>query len=144
MSEEQATVALVPPLHIQMMWEQVEGLLAPAVEKSNGRWTMDHLYGNLVAGQKHLWVVFDETKSINCVAVTSVVDYPAKKMLSMEFLGGKDIEEWAFKLLEVLNRFAGDAGCGGIEATARFGFWKWLEKDGFDKAYTVFEKRFKP
>jgi hypothetical protein len=144
MSDEQVTVALVPPLHIQMVWEQVEAFLVPAVEKSNGRWSMDYLYGTLVSGQKHLWVVFDETKSINCVAVTSVVDYPLKKMLSIEFLGGNDIESWVFKLLDVLNRFAWDAGCGGIEATARFGFWKWLEKDGFDKAYTVFEKRFEP
>jgi hypothetical protein len=135
-------VALVPPLQVQVVWEQIEHMLAPAIETSNGRWTMESMYKNLTAGHKHLWLIFDETNSIDSVAVTQVVEYPVKRMLSIEFLGGNNIEKWVYKLLEVLNSFAQDARCGGIEATARFGFWKWLEKDGFEKAYTVFEKRF--
>lgn len=142
MSEEQVQVALVPPIHLPMLWEQVEHMLAPAVESSNGRWTIDTLFQELSAAQKHLWVVFGEDKTINCVAVTAVVQYPAKNMLSIEFLGGSGIDQWAFKLLGILGNFAKDAGCEGLEATARHGFWKWLEKDGFERAYTVFEKRF--
>lgn len=142
MSDEQVHVALVPPIHIPIIWEQVEGMLLPAVERSNGRWTMDSLFQNLTSTQKHLWVVFGEDQTIDCVAVTAVVQYPAKSMLSIEFLGGNDIEKWVFKLLGVLNNFAKDAGCEGLEATGRYGFWKWLEKDGFERAYTVFEKRF--
>jgi hypothetical protein len=141
-TESSIHVALVPPLHIQMVWEQVEEMLVPAIERSNGRWTMDSIYESLTGGRKHLWLVFDETSSIDCVAITEVIEYPAKNMLSIEFIGGSNIEKWVHKLLEVLNRFAWDAGCGGIEATARLGFWKWLETDGFEKAYTVFEKRF--
>jgi len=141
---EEVQVTIVPPIHIQMFWEQVEPLLHPAVERSNGRWTTDFVYQSLMAGQKNLWVVFEESNGISCIAITSVMTYPGKKMLSIDFLGGNGINKWSFKLLEVLNNFAKDAGCGGIEATARFGFWKWLENDGFDKAYTVFEKRFQP
>lgn len=142
MSEEQVNVTIVPPIHIQMVWEQVDKLLSPAVETSNGRWTMESIYQAVMSGNKHLWIVFNEDKEIECVAVTSVITYPGKKMLSIDFLGGDKIKKWAFKLLEVLNSFAKDAGCDGIEATARFGFWKWLERDGFEQVCTVFEKRF--
>ena len=139
---DNAQVTIVPPIHIQMIWEQVEPMLSPAVERSNGRWTTDFVYQSLVSGHKHLWVVFDESAGICCAVVTSVMIYPGKKMLSIDFLGGDKINYWAVKLLEVLNSFAKDAGCNGIEAYARFGFWKWLERDGFEQNCTVFEKRF--
>jgi len=44
--------------------------------------------------------------------------------------------------LKKAEAWAKDNKCDGIECTARFGFWKWLGKSGWDKAYTVFERRF--
>ena len=135
-------VSLVPPMHIESAWPSLEPHLFPAVERSHGRWTMPALKEMALLNEKQVWIVFDDNKDIHCVAVTQNVTYPARKMLSIEFLGGAGLEKWAFKLLDVLNSWAKDSGCDGVEATARIGFWKWLEKDGFDKAYTVFEKRF--
>ena len=138
----QTFVSLVPPIHIESAWPSLEEYLLPAVERSNGRWTMEALKIWALQNEKQVWIVFDDSKTIHCVAVTQNVVYPASRMLSIEFLGGAGLDKWAFKLLDVLNSWAKDSGCNGIEATARLGFWKWLEKDGFDKAYTVFEKRF--
>jgi hypothetical protein len=142
--EMQTYVSLIPPAHIESAWPSVEEYLLPAVERSNGRWTMEALKQWALHNEKQVWIVFDDDKTIHCVAVTQNVIYPASRMLSIEFLGGTGLNQWAFKLLDVLNNWAKDSGCNGIEATARIGFWKWLEKDGFDKAYTVFEKRFNP
>lgn len=142
--EMQVYVSLVPPMHIQDAWPSLVDYLEPAVERSNGRWTMDALKMWAFNGEKQIWIIFDDNKTIHCVAVTQNVVYPASRMLSIEFLGGAGLNKWAFKLLDVLGSWAKDSGCNGIEATARIGFWKWLEKDGFDKAYTVFEKRFDP
>jgi hypothetical protein len=142
--EMQTYVSLIPPAHIESAWPSVEEYLLPAVERSNGRWTMEALKQWALQNEKQVWIVFDDDKTIHCVAVTQNVIYPASRMLSIEFLGGTGLNQWAFKLLDVLNNWAKDSGCNGIEATARIGFWKWLEKDGFDKAYTVFEKRFNP
>jgi len=140
--EMQVYVSLIPVEHIESAWPTIEPYLAPAVERSHDRWTMDSLKQWALMGEKQIWIVFDDTKTVHCVAVTQNVVYPASKMLSIEFLGGAGLDKWAFKLLDVLNNWAKDSGCNGVEATARIGFWKWLEKDGFDKAYTVFEKRF--
>ena len=135
-------VSLIPLEHIESAWSTVAPYIEPAVERSNGRWTMDALKQWSLMGDKQIWIVFDDDKTVHCVAVTQNVVYPACKMLSIEFLGGAGLDKWAFKLLDVLNDWAKDSGCNGIEATARIGFWKWLEKDGFGKAYTVFEKHF--
>jgi hypothetical protein len=104
--EMQTYVSLIPSAHIEYAWAALAPMLEPAVERSHGRWTMDHIMEWAIRNETQIWIV------------------------------------WAFKLLDVLNNWAKDSGCNGIEATARIGFWKWLEKDGFDKAYTVFEKRF--
>jgi len=61
-------------------------------------------------------------------------------MLAFQFLGGEDFDGWYPDMLKILEAFALDGGCDGVEGTARFGFWKWLEKDGFDKSYAVYEK----
>lgn len=140
--EMQTYVSLIPSAHIEYAWAALAPMLEPAVERSHGRWTMDHIMEWAIRNEKQIWIVFDEDRTIHCVAVTQNVIYPTSKMLSIEFLGGAGLNQWAFKLLDVLNNWAKDSGCNGIEATARIGFWKWLEKDGFDKAYTVFEKRF--
>ena len=123
----QTFVSLVPPMHIESAWPSLEEYLLPAVERSNGRWTMEALKMWALQNEKQVWIVFDDSKTIHCVAVTQNVVYPASRMLSIEFLGGAGLEKWAFKLLDVLNSWAKDSGCNGIEATARLGFWKWLE-----------------
>ena len=56
------------------------------------------------------------------------------------YLGGEDLDGWAFSMLEILEGFAVATKCEGIEATARKGFWKWMKDFDYQEAYTVFEK----
>ena len=44
------------------------------------------------------------------------------------------------KLLDLFKSFGKDTGCSGIEATARMGFWKWLQQDQFERSYVVYER----
>jgi hypothetical protein len=138
---KEVSVTIVPPIHLRMVWEQVEPFLEPAIERSNGRWTLEAMYDEIATGKKNLWLVFEGNSDIECVAVTQVIKYPGKTMLSIDFLGGTGIDKWAFKLLDVLNSFAQDAGCSGLEAVARDGFQKWLGQNGFERSCAFFEKR---
>jgi len=63
-------------------------------------------------------------------------------MCAIQYIGGDEFKEWAWLLCKKLEAWAKDSGCDGIEGTARFGFWKWLSRSNWKKAYTVFEKRF--
>ena len=135
------TVTLVPPEHLYSLWFEVQGHLAPAVARSNGRWSMEFLYASIVSGHQHLWLAFDQDKHINGVGTTEFIDYPCKRMLAVQFLGGENFNDWCWEMLDRFNSWATDNGCQGIEVTGRSGFWKWLEQDGFTRSYTVYEKR---
>ena len=55
-----SNIVLIPPDQVSFMWKKVREQLRPAVERSQGRWTLEHLLVSLVTGQQHLWVVWDE------------------------------------------------------------------------------------
>ena len=76
------------------------------------------------------------------VATTQFVNYPNSLMCAIQYIGGNDFKGWAYMLGMKLEAWARDAGCDGMESTARYGFWKWASHLKWKKAYTVFEKRF--
>ena len=127
--ESVVNISLVAPDQVSFMWKKVREQLRPAVERSQGRWTLEHLLVALVSGQQNLWVAWDDFGNAKGCVTTQIVNYPNSQMLAMQYLGGKDFDEWYPNMLKNLESFALDSGCNGIEGTARFGFWKWLEKD---------------
>tara|TARA_R110000824_G_scaffold68302_7_gene176823 strand:- start:611 stop:1063 length:453 start_codon:yes stop_codon:yes gene_type:complete len=133
-------ITAIPSDKILMLWEEVSPMLAPAVERSHGRWTMEFLLDALRSGQQHLWIVFEGDQPIKGVATTEILVYPNRKMLGIQYLGGKDLDTWGFSFLEIIEDFAKAAGCSGIEGTARKGFWKWMKEYDYKDAYTVYEK----
>ena len=135
------TIALVPPNYISSLWFDVRDHLAPAIDRSHGRWSLEHLYAAIANGQQHLWLAFDKDNQIDGVGTTEIVRYPCQQMLAVQFLGGSKFNDWVWDMLDRFNGWATDNGCAGIEVTGRHGFWKWLEQDGFNRVYTVYEKR---
>ncbi len=132
-------ISLVPLEHAASAWNDVRDYLEPAVETANGRWTMEHLCAAVVMGNTQLWIACDDEKVWGCLT-TEVTQYPAKKVLSMHFLGGEEFDQWYNLLLEQITRYSLDMGCDGIEGVARFGFWKYLQADGFEKTSAFYEK----
>ena len=135
-------ISLVPVDHVLSVWDDVRGYLEPAVATANGRWTMEHLCASLATGRTQLWIAFDDEKIWGCLT-TEVVQYPAKLVLAMHFLGGEEFDLWYSDLLQQISRYGKDLGCDGIEGVARFGFWKWLKQDGFEKTSAFYEKGMK-
>ena len=133
-------ITAVPSDKITMLWPEVSPMLYPAVERSHGRWTMEFLLDALRSGQQQLWIVFEGEQPIKGVATTEILVYPNRKMLAIQYLGGKDLDTWGFSFLEIIEDFAKAAGCSGIEGTARKGFWKWMKEYDYKDAYTVYEK----
>ena len=136
-------ISIVPPDAVDSCWEDCSRHLKRATIRSHGRWTLENLRQKIYNNQQHLWICYEPEPfhMIGC-ATTSFIDYPNTRMLSIEFLGGEKMESWVWEGIEKMENWAKDNGCIGIEAIGRAGFWHWLKEKGFDRSYTVFEKRF--
>lgn len=134
-------ITLVPPEYVLNEWSRVRDHLEPAVDRCKGRWTMEHLCGACCGGRAQLWMAFDQEEVYGALT-TEITHYPARKVLSMHFIGGRDFDLWYPEMLEVISRYAKDNDCDGLEGVARFGFWKYLQHNGFEKNSAFYEKGF--
>lgn len=130
---------LIPPQFCVDLWPQIRDYIRPAVDRSGGRWTMEHILSGLILGQQGLWVVYDQDKIVGALT-TEVVTYPAKRMLAIHFLGGENMNEWYWTMSDAMIAHAKQRGCSGIETTARAGFWKWFKDDGFKRSSVFYER----
>ena len=96
----------------------------------------------MIYNHQSLWVAFDKDHKIDGIGTTELVNYPARKILAVQFLGGDNFNDWVWEINQRFQDWAIDNDCDGIEATARMGFWKWLQQDGYERAYVTYEKRF--
>jgi len=103
---------------------------------------MNSILKEIVNFEQHLWIVFDDDKKIIAALTTRFLDYPDKRLLAGQFLGGEKIMQWRDPMLETLERWAKDNNCDGVEMTGRRGFTKVLAPHGWTPEYTVFEKMF--
>lgn len=132
--------SLVPTEEVSRAWMTVRDMLEPAVVRSNGRWSMEHLYYALATGSQWLWVAYDDDWKVAGALTTQIIEYPGSKMMAFQFLGGDDFDGWFEPMLETLESCAKDMGCDGTEGTARFGFKPWLKGAGYNMTYAVYDK----
>ena len=137
--KEEYLITPVAPEEVASIWSQVKDLLEPAVIRSNGRWTMEHLLSVLVLGKQQLWVVHDNVDKVYAALTTQIVDYPNCSMIACQFLGGTDFELWNTELMDTIKEFAKQAKCAGLEIVGRAGFWPFFKGEGLERSYTVFE-----
>ena len=138
-AESKYRFTLIPVDQCVMVWNDVRGLLAPAVERSSGRWTTEHLLAALCTGNQSLWVAYDDEGYIRAAMTTQIVFYPGIKMLAIQFLGGDGFDEWNDGILSLVERYATDCGCKGVEAVARFGFWPFLKRRKYSRSHVTYD-----
>lgn len=136
------TCTAVPVEEISRIWHVVSPMLKPAIDRSHGRWSIEHLYHVLLIGGQTLWIAYDSAGKITGTMTTQIIKYPCNTMLAFQFLGGTDFDGWVAVLLPMVKCYARDNHCAGVEGTARFGFWPWLKEAGFNKSYAVYEQIF--
>jgi hypothetical protein len=131
-------VSMVPTQYVDQCWPKIEDYIQKAAEYTYGRFTAGNIYDLVAEGDYQLWVAMNHQSIIGAV-VTSVVTYPQRKLLCMQFCGGEDLKDWKDPMLALLRRFAKDVGCDGIESTARPGWAKIFKNDGFAAHWVTFE-----
>ena len=131
-------VTMVPREHIDVCWEDIQEYLEGAAQYTHGRYTVDDIYDSIKDYDHTLWIAFDDG-GIKGAVVTNFICYPKKKYLCMTFCGGVELENWKDPMLKLLQHWAYDNGCDGVEATARMGWTKIFKNDGHTPLWQTFQ-----
>jgi hypothetical protein len=131
---------MVPADHINAVWDSIKVLLQPAVTVTNGRYMLYDVYVSLQQSKMQLWIAFNDDKEIVGCQITSITDYPSRRVLTSLFTGGKILREWRDEMMSLLLRWAEDNECTGIEGYGRKGWIKMLEPYGVKRGLIMFEK----
>jgi hypothetical protein len=110
---------------------------------TRGRATVDDIVRFLYTGQMDLWVIVD-TKTVYGYVITEIKNYPRQKWLVLQYAAGLPgcIEKVDTQMHELLEKFARDAGCSGVEYIGRPGWRKDARKHGYVTESVTYEKYF--
>lgn len=130
--------SLVPLEKVDACWPAIKEYMEGAAKYTYGRYAADDIYDCIKEYDYNLWVAFDDS-GIKGAVVTNFIHYPKKKYLVLVFCGGVKLKEWKDQMLSLLQHWAFDSGCDGIESTGRPGWSKIFENDGHKSLWHVYE-----
>ena len=139
-------ISLVPVGKIS----ETVGALHPYFKESElrtrGRSTVDDIVRFIINGHMQLWMIFspEEQKAYGHV-ITEVKQYPQCKMLVIQYCAGEanHMQYVEDKMYDVLDSFAKDTQCAGIELIGRPGWGKHVKKYGYEVQSVSYQKFFK-
>jgi hypothetical protein len=134
LSNGDVELVCVPQSQIWMVSSAVWAMLDPALAQQRGMTKVEILRKDCAAGRSQLWFVLADRSQVLAVAVTEVLQYPAKKMFCVAWLGGTQMRRW-IEFFEIFKDLAKKQGCDGIEVHGRRGWERALRRWGmrFDR-----------
>ena len=130
----------VPREAVDIVWADVSGMLNKAIETSKGKYHIDDIYEDLTKGYYNLWLVIDSEKDEKVVAAitTRIIEYPNRKAMAMDWVGGRRMTEWLPIVMNRLISFANDCGCSHLEGYGRKAWMKILKKYKWKPEYIAY------
>tara|TARA_R100001369_G_scaffold27106_3_gene48901 strand:+ start:426 stop:896 length:471 start_codon:yes stop_codon:yes gene_type:complete len=144
-ASEEYDVSLVMPDQLMTIWKDIEKYLNKSSNRSNGRTTTQDVFYECLNSQSSLWIIFDTgNMNITGCLITQINKYPTgKKMLNIDHIGGKNMKNWINRGIEVMEKWAKDNKCNGLEGVGRQGFWNWVKDKNWKKTAIFVEYNFK-
>ena len=104
-------ITAVPREALGIVWGDVAKVLIKSVETSKGKFHIDDVYKDVESGMYGLWLIIDDEKEgMNVIAAitTRIIQYPSRKALAMDWLGGSRMGEWLPMAQKTLEGYAKD------------------------------------
>jgi hypothetical protein len=143
-ASEEYNVSLIMPDQLMLIWKDVEKYLRKSCKRSKGRTSTQDIFYECLNNQSSLWIIFDtgNMKVVGC-AITQITNYPTgKRMLNLDHVTGSKMGDWIDRGLEVMEKWAKDNNCNGIEGVGREGFWNWIKNRNWKKTAIFVEYNF--
>jgi hypothetical protein len=137
-------MTLVPNGQVAQLIPALWPYLATSEEWTHGRAKVDDILRFILTGQMQLWVGHEDNEIYGHV-ITEVKAYPRCKMLVIQYCAGEanHMQYVEDQMYDLLDRFAKDAGCAGIEFVGRPGWRKSAGSHGYTVQSVTYQKFFK-
>jgi len=134
-------VYLVPPEYVRQVYPNIDEFMDRLVPTTHGRFDKVDILHDMLTAKEHLWVVVKEDQeTIVGIILTEITVYPRKRMLSIQYAAGDELDKWMIEALRVLENWAVDNECTGMEITGRRGWVKKLKLHEWEEEFVVVKK----
>ena len=106
----------VPKHHLATVWPHVSQLLERAVRTADGKLTVDDILDGAKHGLYVLWIVLMDEEIVAAVT-TRIIEYPQRKAMALDWVGGKRMREWFGPAMRVMKEHARRNGCARMART---------------------------
>jgi hypothetical protein len=131
-------VSLVPTEAVGHVWKDVARVLEKSVATVKDRSTTIDILDLTYNGTYALWVVIDEQDDVIAAFTTRLIEYPQRRALALDWVGGTRMNEWQDQLVETMRKYANELGCSHLEGYGRKGWGRALKKYGFYPEYIAY------
>jgi hypothetical protein len=131
------TFGLVPAQVLDIAWADVAPMLEKATNLMPNKFDVDSIKQSIESGVYTLWIVMDGTKAVAAI-VTRVIEYPKRRALAMDWIGGGRMSEWLPLAQSTLERYARDNNCAHLEGYGREAWGRVLSKYNWRPEYVAY------
>lgn len=136
-------MSIVYPGQVSYVLPALLPYLQKSEEWTRGRAKVDDILRFVLNGQMYLFVAY-EGNTIYGHVIAEIKQYPQCKMLTVQYCAGEPnhMQYVEDEMFDILDRFAKDAGCAGVEFVGRPGWRKTATKYGFEVQEVMYQKFF--
>jgi hypothetical protein len=131
----------IPHVMIEKVWPLAEPYVKRGLEHSYGEVSHLDLKRQCLERDGQLWVAYKKSGRIVGAGTTEIVQYPQMKVCRIITLAGSEFDEWMEMSHQIIEAWALEQGCDGIEAFVRRGFVPKLKDIGYQFRYAWLHKR---
>ena len=128
----------MPQEAIGSVWKDVDGILKRAVDTVKDKSEVIDILTGIYEGMYVLWVVMNEDDKIVAAFTTRLIQYPRRRALALDWVGGTQMKEWEDQLIDTMKRYGNESGCSHLEGYGRKGWGRALKKYGFYPEYIAY------
>ena len=132
------TIAACPCTIIDLIWDKVKHILELPINLSHGEATLTSTYNKLKSGESLLITISDKDVVIAVCTIEVRTFESGIKALYIPLIGGKNMNLWMDRFIEIAKGIAKDFGCTELRGIAvRKGWMRKLQPLGWEEVSTV-------
>ena len=130
-------ISPIRPELVDAIWPAVTDLLGPSVDTAKGKFEIADVRDDILSESLVLWMVWQDKKPV-AFYTTRIVEYPQRRAMAMDWVGGKNIRSWMHQALDEMEAHARRNGCQHLEGFGRLGWGRLLKRRGWEPEYVAY------